>query len=681
MAEEVYDVKANLELDRAGQAQSTLARISAAFSGLSSRLFSTNNQLTRMVRHLIAVGGTYLGIRALTSAFSRLTTSSVTANSSIEDMTVSLSTLMAEVEKITFSEATRSAQGLFRQLNDIATQSPATASELMDVFRGVYGPLRNAGTGMQDLLDFSKNAAAVGAALQIDYQQLSRDVGMMATGVAGVDVKTFRLLRSMGLITESTDEWNQMAKGDAAQAAQRLLEVFEQLGGPAADAFGRTWTGVSSTFRGIVQQFQRVFTGPSFRVVRDQLKSVNDFLLRYRSNIENVLSVFGTRIATRLNNAFMHVRRGLGWVLNNLDRIAIKLDTFVNRFMALKPVLEKVARVLLIAKVVSLIVGPLLSVVGAIGGMVSSLSGLAGLFGGGAGAVGAGAGAGAGAAGAAGVGGLGAILGTLAATLAPVIAIFGAIGGVLLSVWLGIQKFGESIMAAWEGSISLSEMFATVGDDLRVFFQGIWDFTRPILETLGALIIHGVIAAFRILLGVVSTITTLLRGVGQALTWLGTNVIPKVTEALHTMGSVLLFAFGELGNAVYLLTNVFRTASRLISGDSGQQQTITDEQVETHRRQQRTAGQAGGIFQNILAEIRAIFGAAGEGPSAPSFGAPPDAPGTRAQNVTDMRGSTINIRQEFKEADPDRVWVQTRQALEGEVERRTQSNFVSAFSR
>jgi len=52
------------------------------------------------------------------------------------------------------------------------------------------------------------------------------------------------------------------------------------------------------------------------------------------------------------------------------------------------------------------------------------------------------------------------------------------------------------------------------------------------------------------------------------------------------------------------------------------------------------------------------------------------------QNVNvDMRGSRITVNQDFRDADPDNVWVQFRDALEREAVSRTQTGFVSPFTR
>jgi hypothetical protein len=668
MAED-YEVRAKLELDRAGKAKSALRDLGSRLSSLHTTLGRANSGASSLQRNLLAVGGTYLGVRALSNSFRSLSRTTVQVNSSVEDMNVSLATLMASAEGISFERATRSAGGLFRRLNDIAVQSPATASQLMDIFRGVYGPMRNAGTAMDDLLRFTQNTASVGAALQVDYAQLSRDISMMATGVAGTDVKTFRLLRSMRLITETTEEWNRMAQQDSARAATRLLEVFEQLGGPAASAFGRTWTGVSSTFRGLVEQFMRVFSGPTFAVIRDALRDVNQFLLRYRDNIERVLANVGTRVAGVFAGIVGRTQSAFAVLASSFDEIGIRIDAAIRQFNELRPILAQIARVMLIAKVVTLVLTPLFGLLAAFGSMIGGLSSLAGVLGLGAGAGGAAAAgaAGAGAAGgAAAAGGAGAALAALSAAVWPVVATLGIVVGVITAVWGAFQRFGAIIALAWTSVFNLSDVFGNLGTDIMGLLGDLWAFVEPILSGLGAIIMTTVIAALRILGGALTTVIGVLRILGRALRWIGENILPPLINAIVTFVSSFVRVIAWIGDILIAFGNWIRS---FIGAEDGEEVAQTSEE----RDQSNT-------FRDLLAEMRRIWSTEG----APTATETPDggqAPTTRAQTNIDMRGSRINIRQEFREADPDRVWITTRDQIEADVTSRTQSGFTPAFSR
>lgn len=644
MATETYDVKARFQLKEEAKTRRQLSSLSDSVKNLGSQFRSVQTNVGGLFGKLMAVGGAYVGINALTNAVRSFSSKVLETNQNVEDMIVALSGLMASAERISFAQAQREAGGLFRQLNDIAVQSPATAQDLMGIFRGVYGPLRRAGTGMQDLLTFSRDAASVGAMLQVDYEQLSRDIAGMATGVAGLDNKTFRLLRSMGLITEDTKAWNKMATEDSARAARRLLEVFEQLGGPAAQAFGRTWTGVSSTFKGIVQNLVRIFTGPAFRVITLRLKAVNEFLLKYRSRIESVLARFGTSIAEKLDRVFDKIQAQFRWIFNNFDKIKTTFDAVLKKFDELKPLMATIAKIMLALKAVTIGFAA-----------ATGLANIAGGLGLGAGGAAAGTAAGAGAAGAGGI--LAGLLTSLSTAVAPVLAIFSALASGATMLWLAVTEYGDAIRTAFEGSLPIKEMFADIVDDLKVFADGLWEFIKPIWAMVGSLVIQAFIAAIRGAFGVLKVFTGILRTIGVTLKMLA-PIIRPVADALHTMGSAVIFLIGELGNLIKYIGDIPNKINQAL-GIEGPPAAVTAGAPMATMRQPQVPAQN---FARIAETIRT------------------ERPTTQPTNI-DMRNSRIVVNQEFADADPDRVWIQMRNGLEGEINSRTQSAFVNPFAR
>jgi hypothetical protein len=57
------------------------------------------------------------------------------------------------------------------------------------------------------------------------------------------------------------------------------------------------------------------------------------------------------------------------------------------------------------------------------------------------------------------------------------------------------------------------------------------------------------------------------------------------------------------------------------------------------------------------------------------------APGTTAHTTNDFRGSRITVNQEFRQADPDRVFMQFVEDMRREAQARTQSGFAPALTR
>lgn len=663
---EDYEVQAKLTFQRADRARRQAAALAQQLSNIGRRLSTARSGSSALMRRLIAVGGTYLGVRAVANAIERIGRSTFEAQSNVEDLTLSLATLSRQVEGVSFDTAVRGARRLYEQMEDIAVQSPGTARDLAGIFRMVYGPMRSAGVGMQRLLEFSRDAAAAGAALQVDYEQLSRDIGMMATGVAGTDVKTFRLLRSMRMLTETTEEWNQLALTDPTAAANRLLEVFRELGGPSAEAWGQTWTGISSTFRTLMARFSRVLTGDSFERLKRAMSSINAFLLRYRTNIENLLRAAGSVLGRIVDRAVTSSTSAFNYLVNNLDTIASKIDQTIQRVQTMMPLVARIAKGLAAFTVLTRVVGPLLSVAGAIGGMVSGLSGMSALFGGGAAASG-GAGAAAGGAGAAaGAGGaMSALWAALSAAVAPLIAIILGVVGIFTALWRSLQLFGEQIVG----------LFAPLQGDLRAIwanlqdtFMSLWLFLEPILVLIGNMLFTGLGGALRFIVPVIRVATAALMILARVFRGIGDHLVVPVTQVSRRMF--------ELVGYITRVFNPLRSFARLLEliGVGYRPSGMPGPGGTTPEVEEGTA------FQNLLRGLRDIWNQpspAAQNPVEGTGGAPTPRPTT---NV-DMRGSRINVRQEFREADPDRIWVQFREGLEREATQRISSGFVPALTR
>ena len=622
MATEQFEVDARLELNATTVVRS-LNQISGQLQTLTGRIGNTNNLFGGLVTKALAFGGAYLGIRAVASGMRNFASATFDANVSAEGMQTSLAAVAASVEQISFAEAQEGAASLFEELNNIAVQSPATGSELFAIFQGVFGPIRSAGVAIEDILTLTQNTASAATALGVDFAQAQRDISMMARGLAGTDVKTFSLLQSMGVLTETTKEWNELAPD---KRAKRLLEAMGKMGGEAAAAYAKTWVGLSSTFRGVMQQFQRVFSAAIFERIKGVLDSINQVLLENRRQIEAVLELMGSRVASVFTAAADRASMFFDHMVTNIDDVAARLDAMWARFQELRPLIlgaAKAAAALQIASFSLGLIGPMIAkVFSAVGFFQTLITGI--------GAIGL----------KATLASVGAAIGAFAAPIAiATVAITALIAGALM--------FRDAI-----GSMlgSLFETFSSIGSQLMTIFANLWAVLQPPLAVLGGVVLIAVITAFRILAFVIDTVVLpVLRGI--------TTVIRFFAEAVYgAIAALKSFLFDD-EEAPDLRRDV-REGTR-----EGQQQE--------------------GPISSLLQEIRDIWNRAGiGGPEGPSpgllaFGAP----GDRPRVVNDFRGAKIEVRQDFRDADPDRVWIQMRDALEREAVTRTQSGFASAFAR
>ena len=671
--------KMSRSLERIGaSAGASFSRLGSTMGRLGSSMRRANRSSGSMVRNLVAIGATYVGIRLVSSAFQGLTMSMIRSNQSVEDTTLSIASLYAEIERTSsFGEATRAASGLYRQMELLAISSPGTAANIADAFSMAFGPMRRAGTEMETLLTFSRDAVAVASALRIDLPQVARDISMMATGVAGTDVRTFRMLRSMGMITETTEEWNQLAQRTPNVIATRMVDIFDRLGRQSAEAFGQTWTGLTSAFEDITGFFARAFSGPAFRVLRRELGRINDFLLKYRAGISKILTAWGGRLAAVLNRVARTLAMMFARLNDNLEAAGATFDRIVASFNRLRPLFRSMLIGAVALKVAAAGIGVAFSIAGAVfsavGPLVGALvpllgsGGLATLLGGGAAAGTAAAGTAA-AGGAAATGGLGAIV-ALFAPLAVLPAVLFALPGIILGIggavsavagiFLALSRNGRRLMDYLRGTGSL---FMEAARNFWTALNGLWIAVAPILQTVGFIL--------------AGLFITGLRAAAVVLVWL--SRIASVTgAALAVLSSVLApitlqirLVFNQMFTSLRNFITVIDQFTRWLPGTIG---------LSTPSLNVAPGGSgAEAAIRRMIADFRHAMQPTSQ---ASVEGGTGTAPSARPTTNVDMRGATINVRQEFREADPDRVWIQMRDALEREAVQRSTSGFVPALTR
>lgn len=712
-AKEEYEVAARFNLN-APPAIKALNAISDRMRGIGDRLKSANAGLGGMVGKLVAVGGTYLGLSMVARVLKSLAVGTLAASADTEKMAVSLAAVYSAVEKITFKEALSDAGKLRKQLEFMAIESVATTSELFEIFQGIYGPLRRAGLGVEQILKLTQDTAAAGAALGVDFQQIRRDISMMARGVAGVDVKTFSLLQSMGLIVETTEQWNKMKP---EKRAARLMEALGKMGGEASAAYGKTWAGLSSTFKDLMENFRKVFGTAVFERMKGTLERINKYLLTNRVLIENNLRAMGERVA----EVFDHIlTRGAAMYANfvaNLDSIKARAGEIYAKYLELKPILVeglKVAAALQVASFAVGTVGPI------IGMLVSAISALPVVVGGLMTAAGAlatliakiqviavifsslGAGAGFAAIGAS----ISAAFAAVAAALAPILLVVAAI----VAVVLAIMKYKDLLLSALKPLIS---SIVSIGKQLWQILKDLWAAIAPVLAVLGGVVLVTVIAGLRVLAWLIDNVVLPpFRLMAKITRWLVETIIHPLGRALEHVLKFMVGWMRELGEDLEVLVEAVRSVIKVIDeligaigGAIGDAVSWIGDKLKGDEDEKPGSGgrlntpEKRAMFRNALGlERQAIAGMANANAKATTarIKAIMDdvkrkqldgeliggkAPLDRPTVVNDFRGSKIEVKQEFRDAAPDRVWVSMREAFEREAMSRTQSGFANALSR
>lgn len=701
MAAEEYEVDARLEFN-SPKVISALDKIAGQLRGMSERLRGVNIGFKGIVGSAIALGATYFSINAITRGITGFGKSVMSANADVESMSLSLATVYSAVEKISFKDAISDAGNLFDKLRILAIESPSTTTELMNIFQGIYGPLRRGGLTMNELLETTKNTAIAAAALGVDFEQAQRDISMMARGTAGLEVKTFSLLRSMGLIKETTEEWNKLAPD---KRAKRIMDVMAQMGGEAGEAYGRTWKGLTSTFKDIMDSFKRAFGTAVFERMRATLERINNYLLENRELIESNLSRLGERVGEAFDRL---INRGAVLYANataNIDAIRAKLEHMIERYHELKPIITQAAKVAAVMSAASFAIGTVAPIVG---GLVSALSFIPTL-----------------------VSGIMSFAGMLSAAFGPIVAAFemfsltvstAGFGGAMLALGeivlaavapfalviaviaalvAGFLKFKDTIISM---ARPLVDSFKTIGKQLYDIFRDLWLAVKPVLEVLGGALIMQVIAQLRIMAWVLANVLLPpIRLAAGILRWFGEEVVKPIAELLGDAMKKAVEGFNWVGEKISVLGDAIQRVVDFIldkinaigdlAGDAwdavsgGGPTDASDAKFWSDfiksEKARRDAAAMKAVEDTVKANAKinqdvadAIAKSKREAREKELLN-----PSDRPKVVNDFRGSKIEVHQDFRNADPDRVWIQLRSALEREALQRTQSGFVAPLTR
>lgn len=651
-----YEVEAELRLDPNGAATRAAVSLQQQLMSLGQRLQGANNAALSMTRNMLALGASYVGIRALTNATSALVHDQLEYTAALASTRIGLTSVLSAVSNgnLSLAQSGRIAGVVFDQLRNDAIKSVGTAQDLFDIYQAIVGPVVAAGKGLTDVRTLTRDSVSAAAALNVDFMQARRDMTLMVRGAAGMDVKLFSMLRSTGAIAETTEQWNKSLTG--AQRVEKLEAALAKFR-PAADMYAKSWRGVTSTFSDIRHELGRAGVQPILDAATRGLGRVNDALISHQVDLEAAMRRGGERIASVIDRGFEAAVDGVRYVVNHWDELLKRGEHFGRMMIAA----AKSFAVYQAAGLAMSGVGGVLGMVGRSplpGLMSGSVAAAAAASGPAAAAMpewfqptslalaGAGAGAGAGEGAGAAAAGVG---------LGSVLAVAGAVAALAVGAAAAYAEL-EPMRAALGG---IGDSFGALGGELWTMIKQVGAALLPVLKILGSVIGGTLMLAATAL---VAVLRPLVAGITFVFEW-----IEKLTTYLWETAKPYLHDFFQ---DVKEFFDYFNIGAEQLYGASTKVKAALFNMEEHHP----------------LSKPEKLFNAADEYKFNSVTGAgnlPVDmnVPTGRTTHTYDFRGSKIEVKQSFKEADPDRVLMQMIDGLGRAAEMRLQSGFVPALTR
>lgn len=646
-----YKVFATLEM-RAGGAVAGANRVASAVDRLQARLRGTQGAVGNLTRNLVGMAAGVVGLHAITHATRSAIGSTIAYSAELERMKIGLAAVMSQVEGTTFAVGVERAAVVFEHMRTASITSTATAAEMMNIFQQIAGPLRQAGAEISTIEGITRSTVSASSALGVDFQQAARDIQMMSRGVAGTDVKLFSLLRSTGAIVESTEEWN-----EGLTAAERVTKIQEALArfDQSAEAAGQSWSGVTSTFRGMIDELKRAFGGPMFEEMKKFIGKINSLLIGNQDGLFSSLEDAGAQAAEKLAKVLDWAYLKVEYLVTHWDEIVSRIKEVATYIQSITPTIIKFAKaaaILSAAKSVAAtglgVVGAGANLVGMAGGAANAVGGLGAMLGvstlgGAAAATTTVAGTGA----AAGLGGIGSAMGAAGASALGLSGPVGVLGTAFAAMFSPVTLLVVALLsivgvfvALANNSSKFASMWAeTAGPALGELWESLkklYHALEPLLEALGGAVLGVVIKTIEIFATVLGFIV---------------DVVSEVIEAISNLISWLwdLIAASDPDGGLAKASAVDRTNASLLDGDP----------LSSPLNEQALAGLMGESF--VPESLRR-------------------ADGRNATSTRNVHINRMNVNQEFRQSDPDRILTTLIDDIEREADQRIGSGFAPLFS-
>jgi hypothetical protein len=643
VADENYDVEAKITV-KGDQSKKSVGGLVREVLGVTKATQSATGGIYSLLRSTVGLAGAYFGVRALTSGFMGLAASSFAYASTLDKQRTGLSAILAATQPmfagIADGQERMNAAGVlggavFRQLQDDALKSVATSQEMFSIYSAIAGPLAGAGAKLSEIRQITNDTVSAASVLGVDFGQASRDIMLMSTGAAGMDTMLFRMLKSTGQITESTQEWNQMLP------EKRLARIKESLSGyrAAAGAFEKTLPGVTSSVLDFFQRFRAAFMAGPLEGLRKSLVRLVGIFQTHQAKILSFLTTAGEMFAKYLDPVFDGVGNAVEYFLSNWEAIALTMQTTWNQikgwgsFMGEKaqkytPSLKTAAIGYVGVKVASAAVGGSLSGAAwtAISTKIAALAPVVleivkDLF-----AVGLG----------------------FQLVILPIVALVGLVGA-MVDVW------GSLMLVVMPIGMFLQEIFTTLFTLLGALLSAIW----PLAKIIGIVLLGALVAVGGLLLVFARLVFLLIKPIIDG--W--TLIFEYIGKGLDIVYGYFVKWFEGIAKFFGKVLDIgYGVNKGEVAGKDG-------------------SGWIDGFMDSFKANFEKFSSQKGEDESLIASAEAGNKGKAKATTVNDFRGSKIEVKQDFRQADPDRVWLQMVDGINEAATKRMASALTPDFTR
>lgn len=414
----------------------------------------------------LSIGG---GLTALAGGLTigGLVREGVQFNAQMQSGRLAIATILSAVTKTPLNENIDKAANAMDRLNVLAAQAPGEVGDLVNIFQLLTGPMTSAGADMETILQNTKGTAILAGVLKRSYQDTGSAIAKLQAGTIESGNDIIIMLKSMGLLTESTEEWREMLPEDRLKRVNQIMATFKESG----DRVGETFEAQASTVKSLGKIILGAFTEKLFA---SMTKHMGALAKKFYDNEKAIMATaralgetFGNAIqfvseqlfevARLAHEMFTAARARVYDFMGALDRLGLSID---------KQILGKIIFTTGAIGTMALALGPVMMIFGAIASKVMAIFSI--------------------------VSGLVGALGAVASLVAPLAGTLATVG----MIFLAFRKAGEGPMNTINRGLvfartNLNEIWASIGPGIKVIFAALQRFAIVLRDVfIGQILSH-----------------------------------------------------------------------------------------------------------------------------------------------------------------------------------------------
>lgn len=335
-------------LDQMGQASRAAEDFSSKWSTAGQRFNEVGMRIAgttgQMLGGLAKAGAVGLGA-GLAGGLAGATAKGIAFNKLIEDSQLTTATMFQafnmganDVDVLAgktsqFAANLERAAAMQGEIYSIAKESPGTFANINESYTMMASGLSGITKDLERQRNILEKSAVLVGLTEGDYKQLGSDVGRIAQGLAGMDVRTFAALQgpfgeAMAEVTKKQIPKDLAAAFNKLAPEERLktLEtVLNRIPPEVGQAFGKSFEGAVSTAESAMDQLAGGFSRPLFDSIKSTMVRLSGEggMLGGKSleKLEHAADFLGRKIAVAFERGVSFIERAVGFLTDNWQEL------------------------------------------------------------------------------------------------------------------------------------------------------------------------------------------------------------------------------------------------------------------------------------------------------------------------------------------------------------------------